>query len=57
MVIGSAVGLWSYYEIGWYAASLIGAAASFLITLLACLPGATPFEWDRLTDDPHPETT
>jgi len=59
MVAGSAVGLWAYFALGWYTASLIGTGVSFLVTVaapwLARWRGTPGFDWARLKSGELPE--
>lgn len=48
MVLGTAIGLFSYFEIGFYVAALIGAALSMIITVLGALFWPQTYDWDRL---------
>lgn len=51
MVIGSGVGLWAYFEHGWYTASLVGTAASFIVTMANLALTRREFDWARLRAD------
>ncbi len=51
MVLGSGIGLVAYFEIGWYAASLVGAGVSFLITVVSTLVFPATFRWQTLRRD------
>lgn len=55
MLVGSAVGLIAYFEIGWYAASLIGTAVSMLTVVATTLIRPNDFDWARL-DESAPES-
>ncbi|MCB1169117.1 MAG: urea transporter, partial [Leptospiraceae bacterium] len=48
MVLGSALGLVSYFTVGFYVAALSGAAVSFLITVITTLVWPQEFSWDSL---------
>lgn len=48
MLLGAGAGLTAYFELGWYTASLIGTAVSFLVTMGALLATDGRFEWRRL---------
>ncbi|MBN2225824.1 MAG: urea transporter [candidate division Zixibacteria bacterium] len=50
MIVGTAVGLFSYFQLGWYTASLIGAAVSMIITVVFSAFSKTRFEWKRLNE-------
>lgn len=54
MVAGSTVGLWAYYSpsLGWYTASLISAAVSMTITVVAAVSGSKKFNWAQLSGGP-----
>mgnify|MGYP002630759893 CR=1 FL=1 len=48
MVLGSGAGLWAYFTLGWFTASLIGTAVSMLVALGALARSEGVFEWRRL---------
>lgn len=48
MVLGSAVGLFAYVQIGWYTATLIGTAVSFLTVVTTTLSRPHTFDWRNL---------
>jgi Na+/proline symporter len=48
MLLGSVIGLIAYFQIGWYTASLIGTAVSFLTVVLTTLLQPRAFDWRRL---------
>ena len=50
MLIGSVVGLISYFTLGWYTASLIGTAVSMIIVLIATMIAPRSFDWKRLNE-------
>lgn len=50
MLAGSAIGLWSYFAIGWYVASLIGTAVSMLIVVLGTWLAPRPRDWRALAE-------
>jgi SSS family transporter len=54
MLLGSVIGLIAYFEVGWYTASLIGAAVSMLVVLIATALSKREFNWKTL-DEVHPE--
>ncbi|NIP73279.1 MAG: sodium:solute symporter family protein [Gammaproteobacteria bacterium] len=54
MVLGSAAGLYSYFQIGFYVAALVGAAVSMVIVLLTTWLWPGEFDWDEL-HEAHPE--
>ncbi len=51
MLLGSIVGLISYFQLGWYTSSLVGAAVSMVtvITLTHLFPAS--FDWEKLNED------
>jgi len=50
MLAGSAVGLWAYFNVGWFVASLVSAAVSMVIVILFRYIAPTPFDWKRLQE-------
>lgn len=50
ILLGSTVGLVTYYTIGWYAASLVSAAISLVVMLLALRIAPGDFDWKRLDE-------
>ncbi|MCP5518045.1 MAG: sodium:solute symporter family protein [Verrucomicrobiales bacterium] len=53
MLLGSGTGLWAYFSLGWYTASLISAAVSMLVVVAGtALRPAPPFDWQRLNESP-----
>ncbi|SMD31836.1 transporter, SSS family [Reichenbachiella faecimaris] len=55
MLLGSTVGLMAYFQLGWYTASLIGAAVSMLTVLLMTYIYPDNFEWKTLDENPQPK--
>ncbi|WP_018876761.1 sodium:solute symporter family protein [Thioalkalivibrio sp. ALE31] len=54
MILGSGIGLASYFLIGFYVAALVGAAVSLAVMVLATWLAPRPFDWDRLArEDTH----
>ncbi|MFG0267895.1 MAG: sodium:solute symporter family protein [Rhodopirellula sp. JB055] len=51
MVLGSSLGLVAYFQIGWFTASLIGAAVSGITFAVCCFIWPDDFEFDTLADD------
>ncbi|WDQ16422.1 sodium:solute symporter family protein [Rhodopirellula sp. P2] len=51
MVLGSALGLVAYFMIGWFTASLIGAAVSGITFAVCCFLWPDNFEFDTLAED------
>ncbi len=57
MVLGSAVGLYSYFTIGFYVAALVGAFISMVIVLLSTWLWPRDFNWNTLQEArPQKET-
>lgn len=54
MVLGTAIGLWSYFAIGFYVAALVSAAVSMLIVVVGTAIKPKPFHWQDL-DPTHPQ--
>ncbi len=50
MLLGSILGLWAYYEIGWYSGALVGSAVSMIITLGSTLMWPKDFDWNTLNE-------
>jgi Na+/proline symporter len=50
MVVGSGLGLWSYFAIGFYVAALVSAAVSMTIVLLTTWLRPAEFNWSRLNE-------
>jgi Na+/pantothenate symporter len=48
MLLGSALGLWAYFAIGFYTAALVGAAVSMVVMLLATWLAPSSFDWALL---------
>ncbi|MBS3799961.1 MAG: sodium:solute symporter family protein [Thioalkalivibrio sp.] len=48
MILGSGIGLASYFLIGFYVAALVGAAVSLVVVVLSTWLLPRPFDWDRL---------
>ncbi len=51
MLAGSAAGLWSYFAIGWFVASLVSAALSMTVVIAARWLAPGDFDWHRLDED------
>ncbi|MEP2275306.1 MAG: sodium:solute symporter family protein [Reichenbachiella sp.] len=51
MLLGSVVGLIAYFQLGWYTASLIGAAVSMITVLLMTYLYPDNFEWKTLDEN------
>jgi urea-proton symporter len=50
MILGSAVGLVAYFQIGWFTAALIGAAVSAVVVCLTTWLAPREFDWSRLNE-------
>jgi len=50
MVLGTSVGLVSYFMLGWYTASLIGAAVSMVTSIVTTLVWPSDFDWRDLNE-------
>lgn len=50
MLLGSIVGLWTYFAIGFYVAALVGAAVSMVVVLLSTLVKPAQFNWQDLDE-------
>lgn len=50
MILGSVIGLIAYFQLGWYTASLIGAAVSMLTVVICSWLIPDNFEWDKLNE-------
>lgn len=51
MLLGTVIGLIAYFQIGWYTASLIGAAVSMVVTIVASSLSKREFDWTTLDED------
>ena len=51
MVLGTVIGLYTYFTIGFYVAALIGAMVSMLIVILTTLLWPQDFEWQTLSNE------
>jgi hypothetical protein len=54
MVLGTAVGLYTYFAIGFYVAALIGATVSMLVVVISTLIWPQKFEWQSLAGEVKP---
>jgi urea-proton symporter len=50
MVLGSAMGLYCYYEIGWFTAALIGTSVSMVVVIATTVARPREFDWRRLNE-------
>ncbi|MDH5546476.1 MAG: sodium:solute symporter family protein [Gammaproteobacteria bacterium] len=57
MVLGTAIGLYCYFAIGFYVAALVGAAASMLIVLASTRLWPESFDWQHLQQTQQEKTT
>jgi Na+/proline symporter len=57
MILGSALGLLAYYQLGWYTAALIGAAVSMGTVLITTRLAPREFDWSRLNESTAHNTT
>jgi Na+/proline symporter len=48
MVLGTGIGLYSYFAIGFYVAALIGALVSMIVVIVSTLLWPQKFEWSQL---------
>lgn len=51
MLSGSILGLFAYFYMGWYTASLIGAGVSMLVVISFSLASRKKFNWDNLNEE------
>ncbi|MCA9239134.1 MAG: hypothetical protein KDA37_02990 [Planctomycetales bacterium] len=53
IIAGSALGVWAYFALGWFTASLIGAGVSMFATILARFIAPAPFpEAEQIAEIP-----
>jgi Na+/proline symporter len=58
MALGSIIGLYSYFAIGFYVSALVGAFASMIVVLLSTWLWPRDFDWNMLQEThPQKETT
>jgi Na+/proline symporter len=50
MVLGTSIGLYTYFAIGFYVAALIGALVSMIVVIVSSLLWPGEFEWSQLQD-------
>lgn len=50
MVLGTATGLIAYFQLGWYTASLTGAAVSMIVTVVSAYLKPDDFDWRELNE-------
>ena len=48
MILGTAVGLYSYFEIGFYVAALLGALVSMVSVILSTVVWPQEYDWENL---------
>ena len=51
MLLGSSIGLYAYYTLGWYTASLISAGVSLLVMSLSASLLNQPFDWGKFSQN------
>jgi len=51
LVSGSILGLWAYFQIGWYTGALVGTGVSFLITAISTWLAPNDYQWSLLNPD------
>lgn len=51
MVLGSAAGLISYFQLGWFTSSLVGAAVSMMVVLICTRFSSHKFDWQKLNEE------
>jgi Na+/proline symporter len=56
MVLGTTIGLICYFQIGWYTASLVGAAVSMIVVVVCTYVFPENFSW-RTLNEQHPKTS
>ena len=54
MLLGSGIGLIAYFQLGWYTASLIGAAVSMIVVILCARLFPENFQWSMLHETHAP---
>jgi urea-proton symporter len=50
MILGSAIGLLAYFQLGWYTASLIGAAVSMIVVTVSTVFFPRTYDWKQLNE-------
>jgi len=55
MILGSLLGLAAYFSLGWYTASLIGAAVSMITVVIASYMYPGDFDWKQLNESEEVE--
>jgi len=53
MILGTVIGLIAYFHLGWYTASLIGAAVSMVTVVIATYAFPADFDWKTLNETNH----
>lgn len=56
MILGSAIGLIAYFQLGWYTASLIGAAVSMIVVTVSTVFFPRTYDWKQLNEPPTKPT-
>ncbi len=55
MILGSLLGVYAYYEIGWFTASMIGAGISLVVVSVGTLLKPEDFDWKTLNEHASPD--
>jgi Na+/pantothenate symporter len=50
MLLGTGVGLWSYFAIGWFVGTLVSATVSMLVTVVGAWLFPQDFDWSKLNE-------
>lgn len=50
MIAGSLLGLWAYFTLGWYTASLVSAGVAITVTYAFSKIQPTEFQWEKLNE-------
>ncbi|MEQ9823243.1 MAG: sodium:solute symporter family protein [Puniceicoccaceae bacterium] len=53
MVLGSAIGLYAYFSIGWFAATLISTVVSMIVVVVFTWLRPADFDWKQLSRESH----
>lgn len=56
MLLGTVIGLYSYFAIGFYVAALVGALVSMLIVIVSTVMSPAEFEWRQLREESDKES-
>ena len=55
MILGSSIGLYAYYTLGWYTASLISAGVSLLVMSVSAKLMNQVFDWNKFSQNQKPK--